>query len=201
MTAHDAYRVVSEAHLHTIRLAEYRTGVENQFAIHLWLCHLTLNLKLSFGTPIEAKKLVGNKAVEYFQGQFLSFKGRVYGASLTLIIHSIEITNLPVVLIEETIHLVGTVDRWRIDELRTDIAHGTALIDHVLHRDRARNRKLFLGLDGMEVSVHDSLNIGRVGQNAERFFQIETMQGERQVLQGRGVFIIREELHTLAIGG
>ena len=101
---------------------------------------------------------------------------------------------------EDAVNIMTAVGLWHVGEFASHVAHGVALVDHVGHIDRRRNRKLVGGLHHVEVAIEDARHVWRERNHCQDFSKVELMERDGYILQRVGVLIIGIDLHTHAIG-
>ena len=94
-------------------------------------------------------------------------------------------------IIENAIDIVRAITLRHIDELGADIAHRTLLIHQVGDAEIGRHGEFLLGLDDVEVTVHDAFNVWHVRDDAQHLVEVEVAQADGDVLQGILIVIIR----------
>ncbi len=97
---------------------------------------------------------------------------------------------------KDGIYIVGAVTLWHIGKLRAYIAHRTFLISHIVYLQIRRNREFFLGLDKVEVSIHDTRDIRHIWNHTQHLVQIEPAHADGDILQGILVLIVGIDTHT-----
>ena len=89
-----------------------------------------------------------------------------------------------------------TVTLWHIGKFRAHIAHRTFLVGHVIYLQIRRNREFFLGLDKVEVTIHDTRDIRHIRNHTQHLVQIEPAHADGDILQGILVLIVGIDTHT-----
>ena len=96
---------------------------------------------------------------------------------------------------------MGIVLFLQIDDFRTDITDGAALISHVLHGHVADHREMASGiLHNMIVTVHQTRHSRQIiRKHGADFVEIDTVQADGDILKICGVIIVRIDLHNRAV--
>ena len=103
---------------------------------------------------------------------------------------------------QQSFYGMGVVLLLEIDHLRADITNGTAFVGHIVHSQVTDNGNLTVGiLDDVEVTIQCTRHAWCIGDDGGDFVEVELMEGDGEVLQGRGVGFFGIDLHTHAVIG
>ena len=106
-----------------------------------------------------------------------------------------------VVEFQNAIDIVRTVVFRHIDELGAEVAHRRVFIDKLANVEVGRNGHNIVGLHEVEVAVHHSLDVGRVGNDGEDSFEVEMVERGGDVLLDIEVVVVGVNLDTRAVVG
>ena len=186
---HDAHGVVVEPERHAVGDALHVGRVEVDFAVHLGFRQFSLDGQLALAVAVQPEQLVGNESVEYRQRRALHEEPRVERSLTFIIIGAGQQADLMAVLHQPGLHGVGVVLLLQVDQLGAQVAYRTALVGQLVHVHVADHRDVSSGvLHHVEVAVQQSGHARqRVGQHGADLAQIEAVQADGDVLQGRRV--------------
>ena len=197
LAADDADGVVVEAHADAVGDAD-EMGIFDE--------HLTVDIRMTDGTPdshaafrvaVETEDLVGCKAVDERERHMCHIECGIDDSFAFVLICSTEQAELLVVEQQTGLDSVGVVFVLQIDELRADIADGSALIGHFCHTHIGGYGDVLVPvLQDMVVAVELARDAGEVRDDGRQFSQVDTMEADGEVLQHGGVLMLGVYLHT-----
>ena len=132
VATHDAHRVVAEAHVDAVGDADHVAGIEEYLAVDFRTLQRTLDAQVAFTVAFETKELVGYETVDKRHGQALERKHHVDGIFPVGGVGARNGAHLLSFHRQCAVDEVRTVFQRHVHELRAEVAHGIALVGHLV---------------------------------------------------------------------
>ena len=156
----------------------------------------TLYSKFTFPISFQTKQLVWNKSIDKVKRNLIKPYSSIKISGSFRLIGTLNCCHILTLISQNAIYIMRTIALRHIDKFRPNIAHRTFLIDKVINLQIRRNRKFFLCLNNVEVTIHDARNIRHIRNDAQNLIQVEFTQTDRYILQCVLIFIIRIDSHA-----
>ena len=194
----DAHGVVIEAHGNTVWHTDQICRVQIHLTFHMRFVQRTLHRQFTFSIAFQTDNLVWNKTIDEVERQLVKTDLGIEIACAFRAISTLHGSHILALVGQDAIHIVGAIALWHIDEFGTDIAHRTFLIDQVVDVQIRRDRKFLLGLNHVEVTIHDARDVWHIWDDAQYLVEIEVTQADGDVLQGILIIIVGINTHAHA---
>ena len=207
VTAYDSHRVVIESHPNAIGDTHEIGRVDVDFAVDIGVGCRALDLQFAFAVALQTDNLVGHHTVGNGEGHSRHGERGVDDAFscsrlFLVLIDAAEQSEFLIVEHQSGLNGMGIVFLLQIDQFRTDIADGRAFVGHILNGHIGGYRiALVLILQDMVVAVKPASDLRQIGDYGGNLAQVDAVQAQRQVLQHRGILVLRIELQTCPVVG